>query len=124
MNEALDIRLLPAAELTDRERARLLVPKLKALADENRLTIALLLVERPRTVKELQEATGMSQTLVSHHLAPLREQQLVTAKPKGRSNVYTLCCDQLAAPVRWLATLASLTPEGVEACCTGSDLSE
>lgn len=121
MNQALDISLLAPAELTDRERARVLVPKLKALADENRLTIALLLAERPRTVKELQEATGMSQTLVSHHLAPLRQQQLVTAEPQGRSNIYSLCCEELAGPVRWLATLAALAPEGVRACCPEVD---
>ncbi|MFB6520426.1 ArsR/SmtB family transcription factor [Streptomyces sp. NPDC056401] len=44
--------------------------KLRALGDETRLTLMLLIAERPRTVKELQEATGLSQTLVSHHLAP------------------------------------------------------
>ncbi|WP_046472077.1 ArsR/SmtB family transcription factor [Allosalinactinospora lopnorensis] len=121
MERVLDVQLLPSAELTDRERARLLVPKLKALADENRLTLALLLAERPRTVKELQEATGMSQTLVSHHLAPLREQELVMVTPRGRANVYTLCCDQLVGPVRWLATLAALTPEGAAACCSEAE---
>ncbi|CAM5595477.1 metalloregulator ArsR/SmtB family transcription factor [Streptomyces hirsutus] len=46
-------------------------------------TLILLIAQRSRTVKELQEATGLSQTLVSHHLAPLREQNLVEAIPKG-----------------------------------------
>lgn len=108
--------LLPARELGQRRQAALLVPKLKALADENRLTLALLLAERPRTVKELQAATGMGQTLVSHHLAPLRELGLVEMRPRGRANVYTLCCDELGSVVRWLATLAAVTPEGVAAC--------
>jgi DNA-binding transcriptional ArsR family regulator len=99
-------------------QARLLAPKLKAMADETRLTLMLLLAERPRTVRELTDATGVGQTLVSHHLTHLREQQLVVAIPRGRSNVYSLCCDALAAPVQLLASLAALTPEGARACAT------
>lgn len=104
--------------------SRQLAPKLKALGDENRLRIALLLLERPKTVKELQEETGLSQTLVSHHLKPLREQELVSVVPQGRSNVYTLCCDELAETVRVLATIVGSTPEGTEgdeACCPEED---
>lgn len=101
--------------------ARELAPKLKALGDENRLMIALLLLERPKTVKELQEETGLSQTLVSHHLKPLREQELVSVAPRGRSNVYTLCCEELAETVRILASIAGSTREGAEACCAGPD---
>jgi DNA-binding transcriptional ArsR family regulator len=99
--------------------ARELAPKLKALGDENRLMIALLLLERPKTVKDLQEETGLSQTLVSHHLKPLREQELVSVVPRGRSNVYTLCCEELAETVRVLASIAGSTREGAEACCSG-----
>ncbi len=77
----------------------------------------LLLAEGPRSVRELPESTGLGQTLVSHQVAPLREQGLVTVVPRGRSNVYSLCCEALAGPVRLLATLAALTPEGAQACC-------
>ncbi|PZG56657.1 ArsR family transcriptional regulator [Spongiactinospora gelatinilytica] len=123
MVRELDVRLLEGEELSNQERARRLVPKLRALADENRAVLALLIAERPRTVRELQDATGMSQTLVSHHLRPLREQGLVKVIPRGRSNVYTLCCEELGTPVRWLASLAALTPEGAQACCL-SDLDD
>jgi DNA-binding transcriptional ArsR family regulator len=60
----------------------------------------------------------MSPTLVSHHLSPLRGRGLVTITPKGRSNVYALCCEALAGPVKTLATIAALTPEGADACCS------
>jgi DNA-binding transcriptional ArsR family regulator len=90
---------------SQRALARLMAPKLRALADENRLTL-LLIAEHPRTVKELQVATGLSQTLVSHHLTPLREQELVSVVPEGRSNRYTLCCSALDEPVRLLLGLA------------------
>lgn len=117
MSRELDVELWDVTALTSvADRARLLAPKLKAMADEHRLTIMLLLAERSRTVRELAEATGLSQTLVSHHLVPLREQGLVLATPKGRSNLYSLCCEPLAAPVQLLATLAALTPAGARAC--------
>lgn len=105
----------PSAWLSERDQAKVLAPKLRAVADETRLTLLLLIAQRPRTVKELQEATGLSQTLVSHHLAPLREQALVTAVPVGRSNQYSLCCSALAEPVRVLASLAASDPEGIAA---------
>lgn len=118
MTPALDVHTLDLAAAPDiRQRARELVPCLKALADEHRLAIMLLLASRPHTVRELTDATDLSQTLVSHHLAALREAGLVTSTPRGRANVYQLCCDQLAAPVQLLASLAAVTPEGAEACC-------
>lgn len=118
MTRELDVALLDVtADASVLDRARRLAACLKALGDENRLLILVLLAERPRTVRELTDATGMSQTLVSHHLAPLRQQGLVSVTPRGRSNVYDLCCEALAAPVQLLASLAALTPEGANACC-------
>jgi DNA-binding transcriptional ArsR family regulator len=119
MRQDLDVRLLhPESFTSAADRARLLAPQLKALSDANRLHLVLLLAEGSRSVRALTELSGMSQTLVSHHLTPLREQGLVTVTPKGRSNVYALCCEALAGPVKLLATLASLTPEGADACCS------
>jgi DNA-binding transcriptional ArsR family regulator len=119
MSQDLGVRLLdPDGPASAAARAQLLAPQLKALSDPNRLHLLLLLADGPRSVRELTELSGMSQTLVSHHLAPLRGQGLVTVTPRGRSNVHALCCEALAGPVRLLATLAALTPEGAEACCS------
>lgn len=119
MNDTLSVHLVsPPPWSNPLDQARIWAPKLKALADENRLAIALLLAEAPRSVKDLQDATGLSQALVSHHLKPLRDQELVLVAPQGRSNVYTLCCEELAFLVKGLATLAAMTPQGAEACCT------
>lgn len=118
MTDAVDVRTLDLADAADlRHRAAELVPCFKALADEHRLAIMLLLATGPHTVRELTDATGFAQTLVSHHLAALREVGLVTSTARGRANLYRLCCDQLAGPVRLLASLATLTPEGSQACC-------
>ncbi|MCI0386142.1 helix-turn-helix transcriptional regulator [Streptomyces sp. CNQ085] len=84
---------------------------LRAMADETRLTLLLLLADRSRTVKELHQATGLSRTLISHHLAPLREQKLVGVFPQGRSNVYSLRCSALRGPSQLLAALAAVSPD-------------
>jgi DNA-binding transcriptional ArsR family regulator len=87
-------------------RAHQIAPVLKALSDENRLTILLAVAERDSSVTELVAATGLAQTLVSHHLKTLRENGIVVAAPVGRSNVYSLCCEAMAEPIALLSTLA------------------
>lgn len=117
---------LPAvvSDLTAKEQAAYLAPTLAALADEKRLTIVLSLAEGAKTNKQLQEATGMSQALVSHHVATLLKVGLVDSTAQGRSNLVSICCEQLASPVQWLAHLATLTPAGQQACCTEAAVPE
>ena len=87
------------------ELARRLAPVMKALSDENRLAILLAVAQRQRSVTELTAATGLAQTLVSHHLKSLRDNGLVTVTARGRSNVYSLCCAAVAEPLELLAAL-------------------
>jgi DNA-binding transcriptional ArsR family regulator len=91
---------------TPAARARQIAPVLKALSDENRLTILLAVADHASSVTELMATTGLSQTLVSHHLKSLRENGLVIATPIGRSNLYSLCCDAIAEPIALLSMLA------------------
>jgi len=86
--------------------ARRLAPLLKAIADEHRLAILLLLAERQYSVVELTASLGIGQTLVSHHLKALRDAGLVSATPVGRTNRYAMCCEAVAEPVRYLAGIA------------------
>jgi DNA-binding transcriptional ArsR family regulator len=75
-------------------------PILRALANQERLLIALWLAESDCSVRELEQVTGMSQPLVSYHLRELRDAGLVAANAIGRSNRYRLAnadLDQLAA---------------------------
>ena len=74
-------------------------PVLRALANEERLLIALWLADTSCSVRELEQVTGMSQSLVSYHLRELREAGLVDSTAAGRSNRYRLAnvdLDQLA----------------------------
>lgn len=91
------------------DRAREISPVLKALSDENRLTILLAIADRDSSVVELVEVTGLSQPLVSHHLRALRDTGLVSVTPVGRSNVYSLCCEAIARPIALLSDLANPT---------------
>ena len=74
-------------------------PVLRALANEERLLIALWLAVGTCSVRELEQVTGMSQSLVSYHLRELREAGLVESTAAGRSNRYRLAnvdLDELA----------------------------
>jgi ArsR family transcriptional regulator, arsenate/arsenite/antimonite-responsive transcriptional repressor len=74
----------------------------KALADETRQQIMKLCCCRELSVNEIVEQTGVSQPTVSHHLAILRDADLVSLRSAGRQTYYTLnqeriavCCGQL-----------------------------
>ena len=56
-----------------------------------------------------QRQLVLSQTLVRHHLAPLREQSRVITTPRAAANVDVTCCEALAGPVELPATLAAPT---------------
>ena len=97
------------------ERRRLAAewaPAFHALGHPERLLMALCLAGRDRSVRELQDDTGLGQSLVSYHLAGLRAAGLVTASPQGRSNRYQLCCADLDDLVRALAGLAATARAG------------
>jgi len=62
----------------------------KALAHPVRIRLIELLVERDRSVQELQVALGADQSRVSQHLAVLRTNHVVTAKKQGTTVRYAL----------------------------------
>jgi ArsR family transcriptional regulator len=67
-----------------------MVKCLRALGDETRLRILMLLRERELCVLEVVGALGISQPLASSHLAVLREAGLATASREGRRIRYSL----------------------------------
>jgi len=67
-----------------------MVKCLRALGDENRLRILMLLRERDLCVLEVVGALGISQPLASSHLAVLREAGLATAHREGRRIRYSI----------------------------------
>ncbi|MDT7043200.1 metalloregulator ArsR/SmtB family transcription factor [Candidatus Nitronereus thalassa] len=66
------------------------VDKLKLLADPTRLAVLESLMDQPRRVGELVSILEVEQSLLSHHLALLREAGLVDALRKGKAVLYQL----------------------------------
>lgn len=63
---------------------------LKVLGDANRLSILKSLGRKARSVTEIINATGLSQTLVSFHLRSLRDADIVKTKRDGPFVYYRL----------------------------------
>jgi len=67
---------------------------LKAMANEWRLMILCQLAEEEKTVSELQELLGLSQSALSQHLAILRREKIVRARKHAQSVSYSLTGDE------------------------------
>lgn len=84
-----------------------MVTCLKALADENRLRILMLLRERELCVFELMGVLELSQSLVSSHLGVLRAAGLVQARREGKRMRYALTQVGLAGGKRGIVNLVT-----------------
>jgi ArsR family transcriptional regulator len=75
-------KTIAESDRIQRERAREigLAQYLRLLGDENRLRIFALLTKAEMCVCEVEDATGLSQSLVSNHLAALRRARLVECR--------------------------------------------
>lgn len=84
--------LEPSAQIVEecRQLADGWAPTLRALANPDRLLIALWLADNSCSVRDLERVTGLSQSLVSYHLRALRQAGLVAATTVGRANIYRL----------------------------------
>lgn len=80
-----------------------IVPLFKALADENRIKIAALLLDRPWSAEELASALDIPARVVGRHLVVLMGAGLVEASQNGRATLYSFRRDPLFAALRGLA---------------------
>ena len=78
---------------------------LRALGNERRLMILCRLGEEELPVSALVEASGLSQSALSQHLALLREEGLVATRREGQSIFYRI---QDPAALQVIATLAAI----------------
>jgi ArsR family transcriptional regulator len=62
----------------------------KALGDETRVKIMLLLNAEARSVSEIVDFFNLSQPTISRHLIMLKQAGLVEAKRKGQQVIYSL----------------------------------
>lgn len=80
---------------------------LKALSHPGRLLILGHLVAGEKTVSELQELCGISQSQLSQFLARMRHERLVLGDRRGRSIVYRTADDRVAWLIRAIQALYS-----------------
>jgi len=96
-----------------RQAGQLLEPDLfRALGDPTRLGVLLRLVELggPATVTEVAGCCAVDLSVVSRHLATLRQAGIVAAEKRGREVRYRVLYASLAGTLRDLA-------EAIDACC-------
>ncbi|WP_329543815.1 metalloregulator ArsR/SmtB family transcription factor [Streptomyces sp. NBC_01356] len=86
-----------------------------ALADPNRRAIVALLLEGPRPVGEIVEASGLSQPSTSKHLRVLRDAGLVRVRRDAQRRVYALDPAPIAELDAWLSPYRKLWNESLDA---------
>lgn len=72
------------------EQFQILLRFFKALADESRLKILGILANQECSVEELAALLKLKEPTVSHHLAKLKQLNLVTMRPEGNAHLYQL----------------------------------
>lgn len=93
----------------------------KALAETNRITLVahLAALGHPSTVSEAACCCPVDLSVVSRHLAMLREAGVVSSEKSGKEVRYSISCEQLAATFREIADALDACCEGrVAACCS------
>lgn len=88
----------------------------RVLGDPTRLAILELLLDGPRSVSELVEALGVSQSRVSNHLACLRWCRFVEAERRGRQVIYRVADPRVHTVVGNAAALAAEHEEHLATC--------
>ncbi len=93
MDDAMTVAEFPAeaknySEMADSARAA--SDLLKALSNETRLMILCMLVEKEKSVGDLEELLDMRQSAVSQQLARLRADRLVETRRDGKTIYYSL----------------------------------
>ncbi len=83
---------------------------MKAMSNEARLMILCRLFDDEKSVTELEQMIGLSQSAISQHLAILRENQLVNTKRDGQSIKYSLAGAKPRAIIEVLHRLYAKCP--------------
>lgn len=80
--------------MTDSDRCARIAAMLKLLSNPNRLMILSILAEAPRSVNEihdlLMQASNISHSSLSQHLALLRAHKIVSFKKTGQMSIYSI----------------------------------
>ncbi|WP_339712790.1 metalloregulator ArsR/SmtB family transcription factor [uncultured Sneathiella sp.] len=78
---------------------------LKAISNKHRLLILCNLVDSERSVGELEEIVGLSQSALSQHLARLRKEDVVKTRREAQTIYYSLQDENVVDVLRLLENI-------------------
>jgi biotin operon repressor len=84
-----------------------LLEMLKALADENRLTMVTLMHQREHTVSEMAELLGLSEPTISHHVSKLHLNGFLNMRMAGNQRFYRVDAKRLDVFKQYAASIGS-----------------
>lgn len=84
----------------------------KALSDESRLKIVGALATSERSVDELADLLDLRAPTVSHHLARLKESDIVSMRSEGTKHLYRLNLEELRALTKRVLAIETITTIG------------
>jgi len=91
------------------ERAAFL---LKTIAHPTRLSVVMLLVEKPElSVNEICEATRCEQSLISHHLNGMKLKGVLSSRRSGKQIYYSLKMKELSSVLHCIENAELITSE-------------
>ena len=99
------------------ELGQLLEPRFfKALCDPNRIALVARLAQcaRPCTVSQMAECCPIDLSVVSRHLAILRDTGILLAEKRGKEVYYSVDYPRLVGTLRAVA-------DAIDACCPADD---
>lgn len=101
---------------TTRQAVDLKAKLFRGFSDTSRLSILSSLCIGPRTVTEIVEVTGLSQSNVSNHLGCLRDCGLVTWEQQGRHALYQLSDHRVSELLQTADRLLADVARGIYEC--------
>ncbi len=102
--------------LTDRTALSTKAQLFRGFGDPSRLSILETMLEGPKKVTEIVQATGLSQPNVSSHLGCLRDCGLVSAQQQGKYVIYQLSDPRVHDILRLASSLLADVARGVYEC--------
>jgi DNA-binding transcriptional ArsR family regulator len=108
--------MIAKPQITTNQATDLKVKLFRGFSDSSRLSILNALRDKPLTVNEIVEATGLTQSNVSNHLACLRCCDLVVRQQQGRYVYYQLSDARIAKLLDLADELLADVAQGVDSC--------
>jgi DNA-binding transcriptional ArsR family regulator len=102
----------PRLGATLQRNARKVAPILKAMSNPSRLVILCQLAEGERSVGELEDAVGLSQSGISQHLGVLRRERVVVTRRERQTVFYSLASRDIVALITTLHDVFCKPPAG------------